>query len=180
MRTALPTDSSAGPPLNWDLHAMRQALQRFLAYLVRRGSLKRWYLLLEEMGSLKMLTLEAFKISIRAFAAGWEMKKCLGIFQMMKKHRFHADLSTFNGLLDSLVKAKLAKEAKMLFEKMKDQFPPDLQTYTILLFGWCKMKNLVEAGKVWNEMLDDGFKSNIAAHNVMLEGLIRGQRRPEA
>ncbi|KAJ0978602.1 hypothetical protein J5N97_014076 [Dioscorea zingiberensis] len=39
------------------------------------------------------------------------------------------------------------KEANTLFTKMKDQYPPNLLTYTVLLFGWCKLKNLVEAGR---------------------------------
>ncbi|KAM0947597.1 putative tetratricopeptide-like helical domain superfamily [Dioscorea sansibarensis] len=136
--------------------------------------------MLEEMGKQKLLTIEAFKISIKAFASAREMKKSMGIFQLMKKFSFKADSETFNCLIDSLAKAKLGKEANALFAKMKDQYPPNLRTYTVLLFGWCKLKNLVEAARIWNEMIDNGFKPDIVAHNTMLEGLIRAQRRPEA
>ncbi|KAJ0978589.1 hypothetical protein J5N97_014063 [Dioscorea zingiberensis] len=136
--------------------------------------------MLEEMGKQKLLTIEAFKISIKAFASAREMKKSIGIFQLMKKYNFKGDCNTFNCLIDSLAKAKLGKEANTLFTKMKDQYLPNLRTYTVLLFGWCKLKNLVEAGRIWNEMIDNGFKPDIVAHNTMLEGLIRAQRRPEA
>lgn len=135
---------------------------------------------LEEMGKEKLLSMEAFRISIKAFAAAREMKKSLGIFQLMKRYNFEAGLDTFNCLIEALAKAKLGKEAQALFEKMKDQYPPDLRTYTVLLLGWCKLKNLVEAGRVWNLMLEDGFKPDVVAHNTMIDGLIGGQRRSEA
>lgn len=136
--------------------------------------------LLEEMGRDNKLSMDAFKISIKAFAAARDIKKCIGIFKLIQKHDFHAGLDTFNCLMDSLSKAKLAKEAHQLFDEMKDQYPPDLRTYTVLLHGFCKIRNLIEAGRVWNEILDSGFKPDIVAHNTMLEGLIRGKRRSEA
>ncbi|MQM18931.1 hypothetical protein Taro_051936 [Colocasia esculenta] len=136
--------------------------------------------LLKEMGEKGFLNMEGFEVSIKAFAAAREMKKAVGIFQLMKKHNFEAGIETFNCLLGALAKAKLGKEAHNLFEKMRDQYLPDLRTYTVLLAGWCELKNLVEAGRTWNEMIDNGFKPDIVAHNIMFEGLIRGQRRPEA
>ncbi|XP_072998091.1 uncharacterized protein [Typha latifolia] len=136
--------------------------------------------LLEEMGKEGFLSTDAFKIAIKAFASAREMKKSMGVFQMMKRYNFDAGLETFNCLIEALAKAKLGKEAQKLFDKMRDQYSPDLRTYTVLLLGWCKLKNLVEAGRVWNEMMDEGFKPDVVSHNTMLEGLIRGHRRPEA
>ena len=75
-------------------------------------------------------------------------------------------------MLDGLARAKLGKEAQTLFEKMKDRFPPDLRTYSILLAGWCKVKNLLEAGKVWNEIVDKGLKPDIVAHNTYYKGYV--------
>ncbi|XP_010258534.1 PREDICTED: pentatricopeptide repeat-containing protein At3g62470, mitochondrial-like [Nelumbo nucifera] len=136
--------------------------------------------MLEEMGKQGLLTVETFSIAIKAFAAARHMKKAVGIFELMKKHKFKAGVDTFNCLLDALGRAKLGKEAQALFEKLKDRFPPNLQTYSVLLAGWCKVKNLMEAGKVWNEMIDKGLKPDIVAHNIMLEGLLRGKKRSEA
>lgn len=136
--------------------------------------------MLKEMGEKGLLMVETFVIAIRAFAAAREMKKAVGIFELMRKYEFKAGIDTFNCLLDGLARAKLGKEAQALFEKMKDRFPPDLRTYSILLAGWCKVKNLLEAGKVWNEMVDKGLKPDIVAHNTMLEGLSMGKKRSEA
>ena len=38
----------------------------------------------------------------------------------------------------------------------------------------------MEAGRVWNEMIDEGFKPDIVAHNIMLEGLLRCRKRSDA
>ncbi|CAN6470862.1 unnamed protein product [Victoria cruziana] len=136
--------------------------------------------MLEEMGKKGIVTMETFVIATKAFAAGREMKKAVAIFELMRRYNFEADINTLNALLDALGRAKLAKEAQSLCERMKDRFPPDLKTYSVLLSGWCKVKNLVEAGKIWNEMVEQGFKPDVVAHNTMLEGLFMSGRRSEA
>ncbi|KAJ3687678.1 hypothetical protein LUZ61_016842 [Rhynchospora tenuis] len=136
--------------------------------------------LLEEMGNLQLLSMESFELAICSFASSQEIKRCLWVFHLMKRFGFDAGLETFNWLLGKLAEEKLGKEAQKLFDKMSGQYTPNLKTYTLLLAGWCKVKNLVEAGRVWNEMVDHGFKPDIVAHNIMLEGLVHGQRRPEA
>ncbi|OWM80063.1 hypothetical protein CDL15_Pgr010041 [Punica granatum] len=136
--------------------------------------------MLEEMGEQRLLTMETFSIAIRAFAAAKERKKATGIFDLMKKHKYRVGAETINCLLDALGRAKLGKEANALFAKLKERFTPDLRTYTVLLNGWCRVKNLLEAGRVWNEMIDKGFKPDIIAHNVMLEGLLKSKKRSDA
>ncbi|KAJ6723348.1 hypothetical protein OIU74_007837 [Salix koriyanagi] len=136
--------------------------------------------MLEEMGEKRLLTLETFSIAMRAFAAAKERKKAVGIFELMKNHKYKVGVETINALLDSLGRAKLGKEAQALFGKLEGRFTPDLRTYTVLLNGWCRVKNLMEAGRIWNEMLDRGFKPDIVTHNIMLEGLLRSHRRSDA
>ncbi|CAN4108573.1 unnamed protein product [Withania somnifera] len=135
---------------------------------------------LEEMGEKDLLTMETFLISMKAFAAAKERKKAIGMFELMKKYKFKVGVDTINCLLDALGRAKLGKEAQLLFEKLEHRFTPNLQTYTVLLNGWCRVKNLMDAGKVWNEMIDKGFKPDIVAHNTMLEGLLKSKKRSDA
>lgn len=152
--------------------------------------------LMEEMrkrgGS--VLTIETFEIAIKAFAGAREMKKAVNMFDLMERYNFDEGATslgsrslhlsgyntTFNFLLDTLGRAKLAKEAHMLFERMRERFPPDAKTYSVLLSGWCKVKNMIQAGKVWNQMVDEGFKPDLVTHNIMLEGLFNGRREYEA
>ncbi|XXG80168.1 hypothetical protein AAC387_Pa09g1098 [Persea americana] len=157
-----------------------QTYNSMMSILGKTRQFESMAVMLGEMGKKGLLTMETFVIAIRAFAAAREMKKAVGIFELMKRYDFKAGIDTFNCLLDGLARAKLGKEAQTLFEKMKDRFPPDLRTYSILLAGWCKVKNLLEAGKVWNEIVDKGLKPDIVSHNTMLEGLCMGKRRSEA
>lgn len=136
--------------------------------------------LLEEMGEKGLLTMETFSIAIKAFSEAKQRKKAVGIFDLMKKHGFKVGVDVINFLLESLGAAKLGKEAQAIFEKLRDRFTPNLQTYTILLSGWCRLKNLLEAGRVWNEMIDGGLKPDIVAHNVMLEGLLKCKKKSDA
>lgn len=152
--------------------------------------------LMEEMGKKgeSVLTIETFEIAIKAFAAAREMKKAVNMFDLMERYSFDDGATppgcrsphlsgyntTFNFLLDALGLAKLAKEAQMLFERMRERFPPDAKTYCVLLSGWCKVKNMIQAGKVWNQMVDEGFKPDLVTHNIMLEGLFNGRRKYEA
>ncbi|KAM2728717.1 hypothetical protein EV1_000176 [Malus domestica] len=102
----------------------------------------------------------------RQFKTIMERKKAIGIFELMKYYKFKVGVDTINCLLDTHGRAKL-----------KERFTPNLQTFTALLNGWCSSKNLMEVGRVWNEMVDKGFKHDIVAHNTMLRGLLRGHKR---
>ncbi|KAL3528766.1 hypothetical protein ACH5RR_008088 [Cinchona calisaya] len=119
-------------------------------------------------------------MGMKAFVAAKERKKAIGMFELMKKHKFKVRVETINCLLDAMGRAKLGKEAQIMFEKLEHRFTPNLQTYSVLLNGWCRVKNLMEAGKLRNEMINKGFKPDIVAHNTMLEGLLRGNRRSDA
>ncbi|PIN03143.1 hypothetical protein CDL12_24335 [Handroanthus impetiginosus] len=136
--------------------------------------------LLEEMGEKDLLTMETFTICIKVFAAAKERKKAVGVLKLMKKYKFKVSTEAINCLLDALGRAKLGKEAQSLFEKLEHRFTPNLMTYTVLLNGWCRVKNLMEAGRIWNTMIEDGFKPHVVAHNTMLEGLLRCKKRSDA
>ncbi|EYU34832.1 hypothetical protein MIMGU_mgv1a021425mg [Erythranthe guttata] len=136
--------------------------------------------LLEEMGEKGLLTMETFTMCIKVFAAAKERKKAVAIVDLMKKYNFKVGIETVNFFLDALGRAKLAKEAQTLFEKLEHKFAPNVKTYTILINGWCTVKNLMEAARMWNEMIDKEFKPDIVAHNIMLERLLRSHTRSDA
>ncbi|KAH9315652.1 hypothetical protein KI387_024279, partial [Taxus chinensis] len=98
----------------------------------------------------------------------------------MDMYKFRVNINNFNFLLDALGRAKLVNEAQMLFERMRDKFPPDAKTYIVLLSRWCKVENLIQASKIWNDVLDEGFKPDVLTHNIMWEGLFMGKRKDDA
>lgn len=75
-------------------------------------------------------------------------KQKLITIKIMKKFSSKVDVETFNYLIGLLARVKLGKEVSSLFAKMKDQYLLNLQTYTMLLFGYCKMKNVFEAVRI--------------------------------
>ncbi|KAE8711267.1 Detected protein of unknown function [Hibiscus syriacus] len=107
--------------------------------------------MLEEIGARGVLTMDTFIISIKAFAAAKERKKGAEIFDLMKKYRYKAGVDTVNCFLESLRRAKLEKEVQALFEKLRDQFTPDLSSHTIMLNGWWSLydydSGVLQAGK---------------------------------
>ncbi|CAA2996452.1 Hypothetical predicted protein [Olea europaea subsp. europaea] len=48
-----------------------------------------------------------------------------------------------------------------------------------LIYGFCDVGDLIEASKVWNLMVDEGFEPGINAFNAMLEGLFKNNRFDE-
>ncbi|PUZ66455.1 hypothetical protein GQ55_3G309400 [Panicum hallii var. hallii] len=136
--------------------------------------------LVQEMGKAGALSMDAFKIAIKSFAAAGEIKNAVGVFELMRKNGFDDGVASFNCLLVALAQEGLGREARQVFDKMHDRYTPDLRSYTALMLAWCNARNLVEAGRVWNEMLEKGMKPDVVVHNTMIEGLLRGQRRHEA
>ena len=56
--------------------------------------------------------LDTFSIAMRAFAATKDRKKAVGIFELMKNHKYRVGVETINALLDSLGRAKLGKKLR--------------------------------------------------------------------
>ena len=52
-------------------------------------------------------------------------------------------------------------------------FPPDEKTYTILMYGWCKINRPEMAEKFLKEIYDCGLEPNVVSYNVLLNGLCR-------
>ncbi|KAK1359383.1 pentatricopeptide repeat-containing protein, mitochondrial-like [Heracleum sosnowskyi] len=128
--------------------------------------------LVEEMGEKGVLDVETFQIVIQAFADSQVRMKAVEIFDLIEKYKVEVDVKTVNCLLDAFGRAKLVKEALVLFWKLEQRFTPDLLTYTVLINGWCKVRNFDEARRVWREMIDKGFKPDVVAYNTMLRGFL--------
>lgn len=76
-------------------------------------------------------------------------------------------------LLDTLCKYGYAKLATELFNKEKSRLELNSKIYTILIYGWCKVKKIAMAKRFFKEMLDKGIEPNVVTYNVMLNGICR-------
>ncbi|XP_039118529.1 pentatricopeptide repeat-containing protein At1g73400, mitochondrial-like [Dioscorea cayenensis subsp. rotundata] len=78
-------------------------------------------------------------------------------------------LDAFNLLLDSLCKCCLVEEAVLLFHRMKSKVVPDANTYSILFFGWCRVRDPKNAMKVLDEMLQRGHTPENFTYNAAID-----------
>ncbi|XP_059297010.1 pentatricopeptide repeat-containing protein At2g13420, mitochondrial-like [Lycium ferocissimum] len=76
-------------------------------------------------------------------------------------------------LLDTLCKYGYVKVATEVFNKEKWRLELNCKVYTILIYGWCKLKNIDRAKRFFDEMLDKGIDPNVVSYNVLLNGICR-------
>ncbi|GER42397.1 pentatricopeptide repeat-containing family protein [Striga asiatica] len=112
-------------------------------------------------------------IALRTLAIARELKKCVEFFNLMNGFEYVYKVETFNIVVEFLCKKKLILEANHIVVKLKDWIKPDVTTYTWLIYDFCDVGNLIEASKVWNLMVDEGFKPDVNAIEVMLETLFK-------
>lgn len=76
-------------------------------------------------------------------------------------------------LLDTLCKYGYVKVASELFNKEKWRIGLNAKVYTILIYGWFKVKRIEMAKRFFNEMVEKGIEPNVVTYNVMLNGICR-------
>ncbi|KZV44973.1 pentatricopeptide repeat-containing protein [Dorcoceras hygrometricum] len=136
--------------------------------------------LCQEIGKLHLVNIKTYIIVLRTLAAARELKKCVELFHLMNGFGYEYKIETFIKVVEVLCKNKLAHEAKHLVVKLKDVFKPDGETYRWLVYGFCDVGDLIEASKVWNLMVDEGFKPDIISVNIMLDTLFKNNSFDEA
>ncbi|KAK4400282.1 putative pentatricopeptide repeat-containing protein [Sesamum angolense] len=135
--------------------------------------------LCHEIGKLRLANLKTYVIALRTLAAARELKKCVEFFHLMNGFGYEYKVETFNKVVEVLCKNKLVLEAKHVVVKLKDCIEPDGVTYRWLIYGFCDVGDLIEASKVWNLMVDEGFEPDIDAAEIMLETLFKNNKLDE-
>uniref|UniRef100_A0A1D1XW97 Pentatricopeptide repeat-containing protein At1g73400, mitochondrial n=1 Tax=Anthurium amnicola TaxID=1678845 RepID=A0A1D1XW97_9ARAE len=79
------------------------------------------------------------------------------------------EINAFNLLLDSLCKCSLMGEAEAMFNRVKDKVIPDANTYNILFFGWCRVRNPSKAMKVLEVMIRMGHTPENFTYNTAID-----------
>ncbi|GFP87312.1 putative pentatricopeptide repeat-containing protein at1g26500 [Phtheirospermum japonicum] len=129
--------------------------------------------LCREIGQLRLVNVKTYIIALRTLAAARELKKCVEFFHLMNGFGYEYKVQTFNTVIEVLCKNKLVSEANHVAVKLRDWVKPDNETYKWLIYGFCDVGDLIEASKIWNLMVDDGFDPDINSIEVMLETLFK-------
>ncbi|KAF5446316.1 hypothetical protein F2P56_031952 [Juglans regia] len=136
--------------------------------------------LLQEMGRRHLVNDKTFRIALKTLAAARELKKCVEFFHLMNACGYEYSLDTLNKVVEHLCGNRLVEEAKYVVSKLKDSIRPSGVTYKGLIKGFCDVGDLIEASKVWNLMVDEGFEPDIDAVEKMMESLLKINRYDEA
>ncbi|XP_052173564.1 putative pentatricopeptide repeat-containing protein At1g26500 [Diospyros lotus] len=135
---------------------------------------------LQDMGRRRVVTQKTFSIGLKTLASARELKKCVEFFHVMNGYGWCYSLETLNKVVESLCKAKLVSEANHVVTKLRDWIKPNGVTYKYLISGLCDVGDLIEASKVWNLMVDEGFQPDVDAVEKMMETLFKTNRFDEA
>ncbi|KAL2546657.1 putative pentatricopeptide repeat-containing protein [Forsythia ovata] len=154
-------------------------LNKMLDVVGKSRNIELFWDLCQEIGKLHLLNIKTYIIALRTLAAARELKKCVEFFHLMNGFGYEYRVEVLDKVVESLCKNKLVVEAKHVVVKLKDCIKPDGETYKWLIYGFCDVGDLIEASKVWNLMVDEGFEPDINAVDTMLEGLFKNNRFDE-
>lgn len=132
------------------------------------------------MGRRRLVNDKTFRIALKTLAGARELKKSVEFFHAMNDYGFEYSLGTLNKVVETLCRSKLVDEAKFLVSKLNDWIKPDVVTYKCLIEGFCDVGNMIEASKMWNLMVDEGFQPEIDAVEKMMETLFKTNQLSEA
>ncbi|PQP92683.1 putative pentatricopeptide repeat-containing protein [Prunus yedoensis var. nudiflora] len=132
--------------------------------------------MLHEMGRRRLLNDNTFLIALKTLAKAREFNKCVEFFRVMNGYGFDYSWETLNKVVESLCGSKLVVEAKFIVFKLKESIGPNGVTYRCLIEGFCDVGDLIEASKIWNLMVDEGFDPDIGAIEKMMETLFKTNR----
>lgn len=91
------------------------------------------------------------------------------------------NIVTFNSLLDCCVRCFDVPQATQIFHQMLEPAAPsackpDLITYSIMIKGYCKERNIEEAFKTQQMMEQAGIKSDFALYKSLIIGCVKNNQ----
>ncbi|XP_010249852.1 PREDICTED: pentatricopeptide repeat-containing protein At1g73400, mitochondrial [Nelumbo nucifera] len=90
------------------------------------------------------------------------------------------EINAFNLLLDALCKCSLVEEAEAMFMKVKNKVIPDANTYNILFFGWCRVRDPTRGMGVLEEMIKMGYAPDNFTYNTAIDAFCKAGMVSEA
>lgn len=79
------------------------------------------------------------------------------------------EINAFNLLIDALCKCCLVEDAEAMYKRVKSKVKPNADTYTILFFGWCRVRNPTRAMSVLEDMISMGHTPESFTYNTAID-----------
>ncbi|XP_058769418.1 putative pentatricopeptide repeat-containing protein At1g26500 isoform X2 [Vicia villosa] len=136
--------------------------------------------LLNEAAIRRLANDKTFVIALKTLGGARELKKCVEFFHLMNCNGCGYSVERLNKVVDEMCRVKLVEEAKFVVFKMKDWIKPDGVSYKHLISGFCEKGDLIEASKIWNLMVDEGFVPDVDAVEKFMETFFKVNQFGEA
>ncbi|KAH6786512.1 Pentatricopeptide repeat superfamily protein [Perilla frutescens var. hirtella] len=79
------------------------------------------------------------------------------------------EIHAFNLLLDALCKCSLVEDAEAMCKRVKSKVKPNADTYNILFFGWCRVRNPSRGMSVLEDMIHMGHTPENFTYNTAID-----------
>ncbi|VFQ70708.1 unnamed protein product [Cuscuta campestris] len=83
------------------------------------------------------------------------------------------EIHAFNLLLDALCKCALVEDAEAMFGRVKNKLSPNADTYNILFFGWCRVRNPTRGMAVLEDMMKMGHTPDNFTYNTAIDSFCK-------
>ncbi|GER48418.1 pentatricopeptide repeat-containing family protein [Striga asiatica] len=124
---------------------------------------------------------EIFWIVFRNYSRSNLPGDAIRAFNKMVDFGIKPSIDDLDQLMFSLCKRKHVTRAQEFFDRVKSgELVPTVKTYSILIGGWGDMGDARNARKLFDEMLERGYKVDLLALNSVLHSLCKGGEVDEA
>ncbi|KAL0432951.1 UNVERIFIED_CONTAM: Pentatricopeptide repeat-containing protein, mitochondrial [Sesamum latifolium] len=90
------------------------------------------------------------------------------------------EINAFNLMLDALCKCCLVEDAEVMFKRVKSKIRPNSDTYNILFFGWCRVRNPNRGMCVLEDMINMGHTPENFTYNTAIDTFCKAGMLTEA
>ncbi|CAI9113251.1 OLC1v1013824C1 [Oldenlandia corymbosa var. corymbosa] len=103
-------------------------------------------------------------------------------FAKKKKIRVKTQPETnaFNLFLEALCKCSLVEDAEAMFRRVHSKIKPNADTFNILFFGWCRVRNPGRAMSILEEMIETGHTPDSFTYNTAIDTFCKAGMMTEA
>ncbi|XP_016433538.1 putative pentatricopeptide repeat-containing protein At1g26500 [Nicotiana tabacum] len=155
-------------------------LNKMLDVIGKSRNIDLFWEVVQEIGRCQLVTPKTYVVGLKTLAEARELKKCVYVFHVMNGFGYGYNVEILNKVVEALCRNKLDEEAKHVVLKLKDWIKPNGVTYRWLIYGFCDVGDVIEASKIWNLMVDEGFEPDIECVETMIETLFKNNRYDEA
>lgn len=110
---------------------------------------------------------------IDALCEEGKVDEALELWRTLLKKNCTLDDAISSTLIHWLCKNGKILEAKKLFDKLGMVSIPSALTYNTLIAGMCEAEELLLASRLWDDMVEKGYKPNTFTYNMLIKGFCK-------